>query len=140
MIRLYHFTLARFAPSIREHGLLSIAGKAEAGMYPDGWKPAPPQFEREDDLVWLTRKPDVEAGIQGQPDATVRVTVEVEEASRWVTAADRYGVPPYWREILRNAAQALTPGNSDRDWYVVEHHIPPERIVAIEEFNGKEPS
>ena len=135
MIVLYHFTLARFVDSIREHGILSVAAKAEAGMYPPGHRGPPEMFAGEDDLVWLTRKPDGNAGLQGM-GPKIRVAVEAEDAVRWTQAADRYGVPPRWREILREGGVALGgPNNDDRDWYVVEDRVPPEQITAIEPWS-----
>jgi hypothetical protein len=137
VIVLYHFTVQRYAASIRRDGLLSIAAKREAGMYPNGWQPAPPQFPKEDDLVWLTRRPDGNAGIQGTVEPKIRVTVEVDNAIRWTQAADRYGVSDEWRKILRDVGLRLSgPENSDRDWYVVEDRIPPERILAVEVFEA----
>ena len=128
---LYHFSVERYAEAIRQNGLLSVAEKHRRGLYPEGYTSAPEQFEGEDELVWLTRDPNSNAGIQ-IVEAPVLVTVEAPTATRWLAAADRYGVPGWWRDILRKAALELSPNNSDRDWYVVEGLIPVEQVLSVE--------
>jgi len=134
---LYHFSIARYEQSIRENGVLSMAEKKRRGMYPDGWEPIVKDvFPRESELVWFTRDPDGNAGIQTD-EAVVRVTVDIPDAERWKTAADRYRVPEWWRELLRDAGLMLSSNNSDSDWYLVERTVTPDEITNIEVLSNE---
>lgn len=142
----YHFSIQRYADSIREHGILSPAEKMRRGLYPSDYQLPPTMFAMENELVWLTRSPNAYAGVQrpelwngirraaGWDDEgefqPIRVEVAVE-AKAWRTVHPKYGVPPRWMEALRLAGWKMSEFNSARDWYVVVTLIPPEKIVDI---------